>query len=122
MDTSTVLSDALTFGVLRARAVRSREFVGPNAGHALRQQDLRAGVADRDVPLVAGHIPIQFVVILEKFQAVASLVVQVNGAVHVGRIIDVDFPFQVVALARGFDFQLLSRGIGGTPAKSRRAK
>ena len=87
----------------------------------VRQQNLRAGIRQRDVPFVAGHIPVQFVVILKKFQAVADAVMQVNGAHHVGGIIDVDFPFQVVALVRGFDFQRLPAGVGGALPNSRRA-
>ena len=36
---------------------------------------------------------------------------QLYGPFRVGRVIDVDLPLQVVALARGFDFQPLIGGI-----------
>ncbi len=84
---------------------------GANPGRSGGQEDFRAGVVDGNVPFVAGHVPVQFVVILEKFQAVADAVMQRDRAGGIGGIVDVDFPFQVMALARGFNFQFLPGGI-----------
>ena len=112
MDTFTLFAEVIDVGVLRARTVCPGEFKRADSRHARRQQDLRAGVLDRDVPFVAGHVPVEFVVIFEKFQAVADAVMQNDGADGIGCVIDVDLPFQIVPLARGFDFERLPGGIG----------
>ena len=77
METFTVFSDALISAFCAREPYDPVNPMRPHSGHALRQQNLRAGIFDRDVPFVAGYVPVEFVMVLEKSQAVANLVMQV---------------------------------------------
>ena len=57
---------------------------------------------DGDAGLVAGNVPIEFIVIVEEFEGVGDGVVDGDGAGAVVRVGDVDFQVEVVALAAGF--------------------
>ena len=60
-----------------------------------------SGGFDGDAPLIAGDIPIEFVVIVEKFEGVGDGVVDGNGSSTVVGVGDKDFQIEVVALAAG---------------------
>src|SRR3982074_3764522 len=50
-----------------------------------------AGVIDRHWPVVAGYVPIELVIVIEKARSVAYAVGNLNGARAVHRVGNVDF-------------------------------
>ena len=71
-----------------------------------------AGGLDGYVPLVAGNVPIELVVIFKKFDGVGDGVLDgdgLNGIIGVG---DVDFEFAVMAHAAGIEFEAVADCVG----------
>src|SRR5882762_2484198 len=89
-------------GILRARAISSGKDIGANIRSAFRKNDARAGGLNGNVPLVAGHIPIEFVVILEEFQRVRNRVLNRNCLRGIVGVRDINFELAIVALAAAF--------------------
>ena len=54
------------------RAIGAGEGFGAEIGGAFRKDDVRAGGLDGDGPLVAGDIPVELVMIVEKLQSVGD--------------------------------------------------
>ena len=71
--------------------------------HAGGQARLRGGRLDRHVPLVAGDVPVQLVVLVEEPQAVRHAVSQPDGPRRVLGARHPDLELAVVALAAALD-------------------
>src|SRR6266404_771295 len=87
------ISGNLYVGILRARAVNACKYVGANIRGALGKDDARAGGLNGNVPRIAGHVPVELVVVLEETQRIGN------------RIFDGDFPRGIVGI-RNINFQL----------------
>src|SRR5262249_50691327 len=106
------VADDFRAGVASSRAVGAGEGVRADIGGAFGKNNVRAGGLNGDGPLVAGDIPIEFGVILEKAQGIGNGVANVDGLNGVVRIRNVDLQLAVVALAGGFVLEFLTVGIG----------
>ena len=89
-------------GVAAGGAIGAGEGFGAEIGGAIGEDDVGAGGFDGDAPLVAGDVPIEFVVVVEEFEGVGDGVVDGDGACAVVGVGDIDFQIEVVALAAGF--------------------
>ncbi len=83
----------------RRRAIGAGEDIGTDVGGAFRKNDARAGGLDGDVPLVAGNVPIELVVILEETQSVGNRVFDRDGLRGVVGVGHVNLELAVVAHA-----------------------
>ncbi|MCY1296380.1 hypothetical protein D9M70_457660 [compost metagenome] len=77
-------------GVLAGRAVAAGEEIECFHPNAFRQGHRGARLVDREVPLRAGHVPVEFVVIVEETDLPAGLVGELEGMLtrvqkHLGR-------------------------------------
>ena len=63
------------------------------------------------VPFGAGHVPVEFVVVLKKAQGVADAVMQGDGARDVGSAWDIDFELELAALPAAIDAQRLAAAV-----------
>src|SRR4029077_12864499 len=68
-----------------------------------RQNDVRAGGFEGNIPVIAGDIPIEFVVILEEAQAIANAIMKRNISRGVCRARHKDFDLQIAGMALPFD-------------------
>ena len=71
-----------------------------------------ASLLDGDGPLVAGDIPVELVVVVEEAEGVGDDVLDGNGARAVVGVGNIDFQFEVLALAAGFEFQWTAVFVG----------
>ena len=69
------------------------------------KDDVSAGGLDGIVPVVAGNIPVELIMIVEEAKGVGDNVFDGNGASGVVGIGNKDFEFAVLTLAAGFIFQ-----------------
>ena len=99
-------------GVSGARAVRAGESGGANVGSAGGKDDAGAGCFDGYVPLIAGNVPIELVVIFKKFDGVGDGVLDGDGLDGIIGIGDVDFEFAVMADAAGIEFEAAAAAVG----------
>ncbi|HRC45077.1 MAG TPA: hypothetical protein PLT27_13575 [Nitrospira sp.] len=104
-------SDDLYRRSLFACTVGAREGLGTDARCLWRENDPHRGLFDGHVPFVAGDVPIELVVILEKFQSVAHAVRQDERAGGIGRAGNPDLKIPVVPLPAAFEFKRCSRFI-----------
>ena len=84
------------------RAVASREGVGPDSGDVRRQVNHGPRPLDWHIPLVAGDVPVELVVLVEELQPVAHAVAHHGGLHRVLRAGDPDLQLPVVPLAARF--------------------
>ena len=97
-------------GFLRAAAIVAIEGDGPDAIRALRQGDDGAGRLDRHVPLVAGDVPVELVVVLEEPEPVHRPVVERDGA---GRVLGAGHPdLELLVVAGAAALELERRAVG----------
>src|SRR5260370_19232583 len=66
------ISGNLYVGILRARAVGTCKYVGANIRGALGKGDAGAGGLNGNVPRIAGHVPVELVVVLEETQRIGN--------------------------------------------------
>src|SRR5580765_3017407 len=92
----------LHVGILRSRAIGSGKDVGTNIRRAFGKYNAGAGGLNGNVPPVSGHIPIEFVMILEKFQRVRNSVFDRNRLRGIVGVRDVNLQLARVALAAAF--------------------
>ena len=111
MDFDAVAGD-VEFRVSGARAVGAGENGGANVGSAGGKNDAGAGGFDGHVPLIAGNVPVELVVIVEKFDGVGDGVLDGDGLDGVIGVGDVDFEFAVVADAAGIEFEVVAAAVG----------
>ena len=96
----------------RRRAIGAGEDIGADVGGAFGKNNARAGGLDGDVPLVAGNVPIELVVILEETQGVGNGVFNGDGLRGVVGIGDVNLELAIVAYAAGLEFEAVAVGVG----------
>src|SRR5208283_299245 len=99
-------------GVAAGGAEGASEDVGADVGSGGRENDVRASGVNGDVPEVAGDVPVELVVVVEKAQGVADDVInddRLSGIVRVG---NKDFEFTVLAFTAGLEFQLVAVAVG----------
>ena len=70
-----------------------------------REFDRGAGLLDRDFPLVAGDVPVEFVVVVEKPEAVQGVVLEDHMPGSVLGVRDPDLELEVVPLAALLDLE-----------------
>src|SRR5207247_5310804 len=92
-----------------ARPVSPVERDRTDAGSTRRQLDFGCGHLDRHFPLIAGHVPVQLVVLVEEAQAVDRTIAEDDRAIRVGGARDPDLVLDVVPLPAGLRAQILSR-------------
>ena len=90
---------------LFVRAIGSGEGLGTDAGRLRRKEDAYGSLLDGDIPLVAGDVPIQLVMVLEKFQAVPDKVFQHEGAGGICGAGNPDPEVPVMPLPAAFEFE-----------------
>ena len=100
------------FRVSGARAIGAGENGGANIGGAGGKNDVGAGGLDGHIPLVAGNVPIELVVIFEKFDGVGDGVLDGDGLDGIISVGDVDFEFAIMPDAAGIEFQAVAVAIG----------
>src|SRR6185437_1284522 len=106
------IADDFDVGIMGARAVGPGEHIGANIRGAFRKDDAGASGINGNVPLVAGDIPIEFVVILEKAERVGDGVLNGNRLRRIVGIRNVDFQFAVMAFTSAFVSEGASAGVG----------
>ena len=99
-------------GVLRARAVAPGEGERAEVRRAGGQPDAGARRLDRHVPLVAGHVPVELVVIGEEAERVRHAVAEDDRPGRVLRIRDPDLELAVVPLGAGLVAQRTPGPVG----------
>ena len=81
---------------------------------------MRAGISNGHLPVGAGHVPVQFVVIVEIAQSVLHAVMQDKRARSVAGIWHIDLEFEVPALALLVNPQRLVRRVASVARTSER--
>ena len=102
----------IEFRVSGARAVSAGENGGANVGAPAGRMMLARADFDGHVPLVAGDIPVELVVIVEKSDGVGDRVIDGDGLDGVVGVGDVDFEFAVVPDAAGIEFEAVAAAVG----------
>ena len=92
-------------GVAGRGAIRARKGSGAKVGDIGWEDDMGAGGLDGIVPLVAGDVPVELIMIVEETEGVGDDVLDGNSAGGVVGIGNKDFEFAVLAFAAGFKFQ-----------------
>ncbi len=101
----------LHVSVASCRLVSAGKDIRANVRGGFGKNDACAGGLDGDVPLVAGDVPIEFVVIFEKAQGIGDGVLNgdaMRGIVSVGHV---NLELAVMADAAGFEFQAIAVGV-----------
>lgn len=80
------------------RSSGSAEGGGAHAACPFGQNDPRCGALNRELPLVARHVPVELVVVLEEFEAVSYPVAENHGASRVVRFGYPDLDLQIVTV------------------------
>src|SRR5919109_2009816 len=87
-----------------ARTVDAGKGIGAQVGRTVGKRDSSAGRTDGKVPFVAGHVPVELVVIFEKAQRVGNRVFNNDGSRNIPGVGNIDFEFAIVPLAGALVF------------------
>src|SRR5207253_9876052 len=98
---------------MTCRPVGPREGLrAQGAGSIVGEVHERAGMIDRNRPVVAGYVPIEFVVAVEVTNAVAHRVADLDGLSRVNRIGNIDLHIPVTAGSVRLVLQLVAIAVG----------
>src|SRR6266404_6960296 len=87
--------------ILCTRAVGAGKHISANIRGALRKDDVRTGGLSGDVPSIAGHVPIELVVVLEKTKRIGNRIFYGNVLCGIVGIRNINLELTVMALAAG---------------------
>ena len=112
-DFDTVAGD-FGSGVAIAGPVSARENVGADIFCFDGKGDGGGDRAQRNVPVVAGDVPVELVVIFEEAEGVGDGVLDIDGLDGIVGVVDEDFEMAIVADAGGFVLEIVAGGVGDT--------
>ena len=101
------------YRVLRPRIDASCVSDGVKPRNAGGQRDVRARRLNGNFPVVAGHVPIQFIVIFKKSQRIQHAIVENDGVRRIIRVGNVNLKLRIAAFAVLLPFQRTPIAIGG---------
>jgi hypothetical protein len=85
--------------------VSAGECLRAQAGSGVGEVDEGGGMLDGNGPVIAGHIPVELVILIEEPSRVANRVIDVDGFRGIDRIGNIDFQVAVSTRGAGIIFQ-----------------
>jgi len=90
------ISRDLHLRVLRPRTVSARKHIRPNIRRAFRKNDSRAPRLNWHIPIVARHVPVQLIVIVEKSQRIRHHILNRNRLRRIVRVRHINLQLAIV--------------------------